>query len=123
MPGQGVVQGSGEAVDVAQEGISLLPHSFRRDVVGRAEDRGIGIGVGIGLLGQTEVHHLGFTVGAEEDVAWLDVEVQQTPLEGRLQGASHLDSDVQHVELRKGFLRLDPAVQTPSISNLHRQEP
>ena len=84
MPGQGVVQGSGEAVDVAQKGISLLPHSFRRDVVGRAEDRGIGIGVGIGLLGQTEVHHLGFTVGAEEDVAWLDVEVQQTPLEGRL---------------------------------------
>ena len=48
--------------------------------------------------------------------------MQQTPLEGCLQGASHLDSDVQHVELRKGFLRLDPAVQTPSISNLHRQE-
>ncbi len=93
--GHGVEESRAQAVEVALEGLRLALKLFRRDVVGRAPDLAVEMVHRVVGEGETEIDDLRRVVLVEENVARLDVAVNQsTALERTLQPARDGDADL-----------------------------
>ena len=94
LPGQKLVEGNGERVDVAAQIRGRAGDLLRCGVVGRAHEPARGLLVG---SGQPEVCDLDLgPLGAggnvaEQDIRWLDVAVDHSTCMGGGQGAGGLD--------------------------------
>ena len=79
-PGQHVIEGGAKGIDVGGEGSAQrIADAFRRYIEGGSDDDASGgeaieFGI-IGLLGQAEIGDLGASIGADQDIIWLDVAV------------------------------------------------
>ena len=100
MAGQGMVERAAEAVHVGEESLALAFDFFRRDVIGRAFGDGGGFRLGFGAAGQAEIHQLRFVIGVEENIARLDVAMEQVVFKRHVERGGDLDADVEALRVR-----------------------
>ena len=120
-PGQCVVKRRPEAVHVGQKGFGLAFDFFRRDIIRRAPGHVIRFLLLVGFLRQTEVHQFRFVIRIEQNVARLDVAVEQIVFERHVERGGDFDADVEHVEFRQHAQFFDARVQAAPVGQFHDQ--
>ena len=110
---QHFVKDNAEGVDVGlrSEAALFAAGLFRSHVLGRTHDLTVlGLsGVVVEVLGEAEVRDLGLAIGGEQDVARLEIAVQDLPLVRVVNGSSQAFRDSCGLSGRNGF-----AIEVPA---------
>jgi hypothetical protein len=119
--GQQLVQDHAEGVDVGGWGRLAAEHPFGGQVGGGAEQVAGGQGGLTGTPGDAEVEHLDLAAGGQEDVAGLDVAVDDPGAVGRLERVGNGGHDPDR--LRRGHRpgAVETGGQALALEQLHDQ--
>ena len=98
MTGHRVIERGAEAVHIGQKSFRLALDFFGRDVIRRAPRHVLHFVFHVGFAGEAEVNQLWFVVRVEQNIARLDVAVEQVVLERHVERGGDFDADVEHVQ-------------------------
>jgi hypothetical protein len=80
------------------------------------------VGLGFGAARQAKIDQLRFAFGVEENVAGLDVAVEQPVFQGGVEGGRHLDANIEDLQLGQPAIPLNAIVQAAAVRQFHDQE-
>ncbi len=121
LPGEGVIQGRAEAVDVPEKRVGGAFELLRRHIVGRRPEIFREVLASL-LQGEAEVDELGRALCGHQHVAGLDVAVDQVLLVGGLQTTGDVEGDAEHLGFGKRPLVGDELLEADRLQQLHRDE-
>ena len=120
-PGERVIEGGAETIDITPKVLRLGIQPFRRDVVGCTPDFSLWIAGLCRRHREAEVTNLGVLVFGKQNIGRFDVTMHKPARMRRLQPPRDFNPDLEHLRFRHPRIQRHQVVETPALHQFHNK--